>query len=68
METNQDKLTQIKNALVTDDRVTMVSTIQELAGDEYETTDSVFELAKMNKQELREVLSGIYDYYLEEED
>jgi hypothetical protein len=41
----------------------MVKLIQELSGEEFETLESVWSLAEETKQQLRNRLSHIADYY-----
>ena len=47
-------------------REKLVSAIMDLAGDEYETTDSVVELAKMSEEQLVDNLINISEYYRDE--
>lgn len=47
-------------------RMGMIKLIEELSGEEYETTKEVFELAKLNKAGLRVKLKDLYDYYFNE--
>jgi protein-tyrosine phosphatase len=45
----------------------MVQLIQELSGEEFETLDEVWSLAEETKQQLRNRLSHIADYYENEQ-
>ena len=61
-----ETLKQIVHELAFGSRKSKVRLIQELAGDEYETPQSVFELAQKNKKQINAQLSSLFDYYSEE--
>ena len=61
-----ETLKQIAHELAFGSRKSKVKLIQELAGDEYETPQSVFELAQKNKKQINAQLSSLFDYYVEE--
>lgn len=57
----------IAKALQSNKRIKMVQLIQELSGEEFETLDEVWSLAEETKQQLRNRLSHIADYYENEQ-
>lgn len=61
-----NEITQIKKALKTNKRICMVQTIQELSGEEFETTESVWNIAEETKKQIRNRLHDLLDYYIDE--
>ena len=53
----------IAKALQSNKRVKMVQLIQELSGEEFKTLDDVWSLAEETKQQLRNRLYMLVDYY-----
>lgn len=53
----------IAKALQSNKRVKMVQLIQELSGEEFETLEDVWSLAEETKQQLRNRLYTLVDYY-----
>jgi len=58
-----ENLERITHELAFGSRKSKVKLIQELAGDEYETPESVFELAQKNKKQINAQLSSLFIYY-----
>lgn len=61
-----ETLKKITHELAFGSRKSKVKLIQELASDEFETPQSVFELAQKNKKQINAQLSSLFDYYSEE--
>lgn len=57
----------IAKALQSNKRVKMVQLIQELSGEEFETLESIWSLAEETKQQLRNRLYMLADYYENEQ-
>ena len=69
MKTENKKIVQqILMAISSNDRVKMVETVIEFAGDEYEDKDSYIELATKSDSQLITTLIGIANYYINEEE
>jgi autonomous glycyl radical cofactor GrcA len=45
----------------------MIKCIKRTANEEYESLNSLWELAEKSKKELRQILKSIYNYYSNEE-
>jgi hypothetical protein len=58
----------IAQALRTNNRLVMVRTIKEFSEEEYESPDSIWDLAMQTKKELRNTLYHIYEYYSKNEE
>jgi ferritin len=58
-----DVLSQIATELATGDRESKINLIIELAGDEYETLEDAFELAKKDELQINKELLNLYHYY-----
>ena len=61
-----ENLQKIVHELAFGSRATKIELIIELAGDEFETVNSVFELAKKNNLQINGNLSSLFDYYINE--
>lgn len=57
----------IAKALQSNKRIVMVQLIQELSGEEFETLESIWSLAEETKQQLRNRLYMLADYYENEQ-
>jgi hypothetical protein len=63
---SKENLERIVHELAFGSRKTKVNLIKDLASDEYETTDSVFELASKTDEQINADLSHLFDYFLNE--
>ena len=61
-----ENLQKIVHELAFGSRKTKIQLIRELAGEEFETLDDVFELAEKNEIQINGNLSSLFDYYLNE--
>jgi hypothetical protein len=61
---NDEILHDILTEICLNNRQGMVKCIERNAGDEHETTQSVWKVAEQSKKVLRQTLKGIYEYYL----
>lgn len=59
---------QIVNELALGTRESKIDLIIDLAGDEYETLQDAFKLAKLDDKKINKELLNLYQYYDEEEE
>jgi hypothetical protein len=63
---NNERMQDIVCEIAINNRECMINCIKRTAGEEYENLQSLWDLSKKTKKQLRQVLKGIYDYYLNE--
>ena len=61
-----DTLSQIVHEIVFGSRATKIKLIKELAGDEFDTIESLWELAEQTDEQMNIQLSSIFEYYIRE--
>jgi hypothetical protein len=64
----ENPILKIAQALKTNKRIVMVQTLQNLSGEEFETTEDVWSVAEESKKQLRNRLFYLLLYYQKEQD
>ncbi len=63
---NDQRMQDIVCEIAINNREGMISCIKRTSGEEFESLQSLWELSKKTKPQLRQVLKGIFEYYLNE--